>query len=185
MSMMQGPGPSGAQTRESRGLFVTLGVVLVVLGLGSMIAAAAATLATVLLFGILMLSAGGAQVVHAFSTAHGRGFLPHLLGGTLYLVIGALIVIDPVGGMIGLTLLLAAFFVAAGVVKIAMGVQSESGWFALVGVVDLLLGLLIAIGWPETGTWVIGLFVGIELFLAGVSLILVTSAGRDREQLSL
>jgi len=31
----------------------------------------------------------------------------------------------------------------------------------------VLLGVLIWQGWPETGLWVIGLFVGIDLILIG------------------
>jgi uncharacterized membrane protein HdeD (DUF308 family) len=113
------------------------------------------------------------------TAARWRGFLVHLLGGILYVTIGALIVVDPVAGAIGLTLLLAGFFVAGGILKLVLGFQAESGWFAFSGIIDLLLGALVAIGWPETGTWVIGLFVGIELVFAGLSLILMASATRS------
>jgi uncharacterized membrane protein HdeD (DUF308 family) len=164
------------ELREHRGWFVALGILFVILGIVAIVAAFAATLATVLFFGVLMLLAGVVQVVHAISATKWRGFLLHLLGGILYLGIGGLIVYDPVGGAVALTLFLAAFFLVAGVMKLVLGIYAESGWFALNGIVDLLLGGFVWMGWPETGTWVIGLFLGIELVLAGISLILVASA---------
>ena len=165
-----------ADIREHRGWFIGLGVLFVALGITAMVAAFAATLATVLLFGALLLAAGIIQIAHTVWAARWRGYLTQLLAGILYAGIGGLMVFDPVAGAIGLTLLLAVFFVVGGLLKIVLGVQAESGWFALSGFVNLLLGLLIAVGWPATGTWVIGLFLGIELVLAGLSLILVASA---------
>jgi len=169
-------GVDPADVRLHRGWFMALGIVLILLGAIAIVAAFAATLATVLLFGVLLLIAGGVQIVHAFASARWRGFLWHLIGGILYVAIGGLIVIDPVAGAVGLTLLLAAFFVAGGTLKLVLGFQAESGWFAVSGLIDLLLGVLVWVGWPETGTWVIGLFVGIELLLAGLSLLLMASA---------
>jgi uncharacterized membrane protein HdeD (DUF308 family) len=175
----QGLGPGPAEVRYHPGWFLFLGIVLVVLGAISMVAAFAATLATVLFFGVLLLVGGVTQIVHALSTARWRGFLLHLLGGVLYAAIGGMIIADPVSGAIGLTLLLAIFFIVGGVFKIVLGIQAESGWFAFSGLIDLLLGVLVWVGWPQTGTWVIGLFVGIELVLAGLGLIMVASALRS------
>jgi uncharacterized membrane protein HdeD (DUF308 family) len=176
-------GPSPADVRQNPGWFVALGALLVVLGVIAMVAAFAATLATVLFFGVLLLIVGVVQIAHALAAARWRGFFVHLVGGILYAVVGGLIVFDPVAGAIGLTLLLAVFFVLGGILKIVLGFQGESAWFTLSGIVDLVLGLLIAIGWPGTGTWVIGLFLGIELVFTGLSLILVALAMRPSSRL--
>jgi uncharacterized membrane protein HdeD (DUF308 family) len=158
--------------------FTVLGGVLVALGAIAIVAAFAATLATVLLFGVLLLMGGVAQIFHAFSARRWRGFTLHLLVGILYATVGVLILIDPVAGAIGLTLLLAAFFIGLGCLKVILAVQAESGWFGLSGALDLLLGILVLVGWPQTGVWVIGLFVGIELVFAGLSLLLLAFASR-------
>jgi len=68
------------------------------------------------------------------------------------------------------------FFLAVGLLRLVIGqrVRSRGGsaWaVTLSGALDVLLGVLIAVGWPGTAGWVIGLFVGIELLFAGVSLI--------------
>jgi uncharacterized membrane protein HdeD (DUF308 family) len=166
------------ELREHRRWFMVLGILLIVLGLVAMVAAFAATMATVLFFGILLLIAGLVQILHALSAMRWQGFLIHLLGGVLYAAVGLLILIDPVAGAIGLTMLLAVFFIVSGVFKVTLGVQAESGWFAFSGGLDLLLGVLIWAGWPDTATWVIGLFLGIELLFAGVSLLLIASRVR-------
>jgi uncharacterized membrane protein HdeD (DUF308 family) len=141
----------------------------------AMVAAFAPTIATVLFFGILLLIAGVVQIVHALSAMRWQGFLLHLLGGILYTAIGWLMLMDPVAGAIGLTMLLAFFFILGGIFKTTLGIQAESVWFAFSGGLDLLLGMLIWLGWPDTGTWVIGLFLGIELVFAGIGLMLIAS----------
>jgi len=171
------PEPAQREIQRLGGWFLGLGVVLAVLGAIAVVAAFAATLATVFLFGVLLLIAGMFQAVQAFLAARWKGFFWHLLLGLLYALLGAILLADPVEGAIGLTLLLAAFFVVGGVLRIVLAVQRrgqvQTGWFLFGGILDLLLGLLIWIGWPATGMWVIGLFLGIELLFAGLSLIMV------------
>jgi uncharacterized membrane protein HdeD (DUF308 family) len=41
------------------------------------------------------------------------------------------------------------------------------GWQAADGVITFVLGLLVLAGWPTSGLWVIGLFLGIDLILYG------------------
>jgi uncharacterized membrane protein HdeD (DUF308 family) len=42
-------------------------------------------------------------------------------------------------------------------------------WVLLSGVVTLLLGLVILAHWPVSGLYILGLFLGIDLVLAGAS----------------
>jgi uncharacterized membrane protein HdeD (DUF308 family) len=169
----------------NRSWFAVLGAVLIVLGAIAVVAAFAATLATVLLFGVLLFLAGVAQVVNAATHAGRPGFGLHLTAGILYAVIGGLLVIDPVGGAVSLTLLLAALFLIAGIGRIVLGFQAQSPWFTFSGAIDLLLGVLILVGWPETGTWVIGLFVGIEMIFAGISMLFFHSVVRRAKMMDV
>jgi len=176
--------PEAREIRERRRWVVPLGILLVVLGLVAIVAAFAATLATVLFFGVLLLFGGIAQLVHAVGWRSGD-FVWELLGADLYLVAGGLLVLDPVSGAVGLTLLLAVFFLVVGALRIALGVRARStadsgGGLLLSGVLDVALGLLIGIGWPQSSTWVIRLFLGIELVFAGGSFLMLSFA-RPRE----
>lgn len=58
-----------------------------------------------------------------------------------------------------------------GVGRIVMAIQARGArsWVVLLltGGLAVLLGLMIAVRWPVSGLWVIGLFVAIELIVQG------------------
>lgn len=163
--------------------FMAVGVMLVVLGLVAIAAAFATTLATVLFFGGLLLIAGIVQIVDALAIRQAGGAALRFGSGALYTLVGALLLFDPVAGAIGITLLLAAFFVIAGLARLFIAGQFEGRrktWLIIAGVVNLLLGALIWLEWPASGIWVIGLFVGMELIFGGVSLLLFAGNSQQR-----
>src|SRR5713101_3483251 len=94
--------------RRSWVWFVSLGIVLMVMGALSIGAAFITTLASVVVFGILLLSGGVVQLVNAFLARTWKGFFIHLFAGLLYLVVGGLMVEHPIQAAEGLTLMLAA-----------------------------------------------------------------------------
>jgi hypothetical protein len=51
-----------------------------------------------------------------------------------------------------------------------------SGWTLLGGVITLLLGILVWLHWPMAALWIIGLFIGINLLITGVSQIMLALA---------
>jgi uncharacterized membrane protein HdeD (DUF308 family) len=55
-------------------------------------------------------------------------------------------------------------------------------WSLLSGLVSMVLGGMIIAQWPESGLWVIGLFVAIELLFNGWSTIFVALAARKAAQ---
>ena len=68
-------------------------------------------------------SAASLLVIHAFSIKAWRGFLWSLLLGVLYLVAGGWLAFFPFTGIITLTILLAALFIAEGVLEVVMALQ--------------------------------------------------------------
>ena len=79
------------------------------------------TIATKIALGWIFLVAGVVLVVHAFSIQGWRGFLLGLLVGALYVVAGGWLAFFPFTGIITLTLLLAALFLAEGVLEVMHG----------------------------------------------------------------
>jgi uncharacterized membrane protein HdeD (DUF308 family) len=62
-------------------------------------------------------------------------------------------------------------FVASGIARAYVGVRNraQSGWLLLIsGLLGIFVGLVILVGWPATGLWVIGFLLGIDLVLHGV-----------------
>jgi uncharacterized membrane protein HdeD (DUF308 family) len=152
--------------------FLILGVGMVVLGTLAIGSACIATLFTVTVFGILMLAAGIAQVVTAFWSPRWSGVVLQLLFGLLYIVVGFMIVDEPIQGAVGLTLLLAVFLISGGLFRIAGSMLMRFrnwGWSLLNGALSLILGIIV---WKyllirQDFLWIIGVFVGVEIIFAG------------------
>ena len=70
-----------------------------------------------------------------------------------------------------LTLILGASLLASGIMRIilAFSMKQETPWIwiLLSGVITLLLGLLILAHWPVSSLYILGLFLGIDLVMAG------------------
>jgi uncharacterized membrane protein HdeD (DUF308 family) len=151
---------------------VALGLVSVVVGILAIGFPHVATSKSVVVFGVLLLIAGFAEVIHAVMVRNGRGFALHLLSAALYLIVGLFMLEDPVRAARVLTLLLAASFLVVGLLRIISSALVQVPgwpWILLNGLVDLILGIMILSGWPESSFWVIGLFVGIDLLFHGWS----------------
>jgi uncharacterized membrane protein HdeD (DUF308 family) len=157
-------------------LLFALGLISLVVGFLAIGSAFIATLASVVVFGVLLLIAGVTEVIHAVMVRNGRGFALHLLSAALYLLVGVFMLEDPIRAAAVLTLLLAASFFVGGLLRIIFSLVVRFPawpWVLLNGVVDVILGVLIFNGWPESTLWVIGLFVGIDLLFHGWSWIIL------------
>ena len=173
--------PGADELRRSWGWFLGLGIVLIILGVIAIGSAFLMTIASVWLFGWILIIGGVMEVVHAFWHKRWAGFFLDLLTGVLYVVAGGMMVNNPQESALLLTLLIAMFLVFEGVLRIvaALAVRYPHWGSVLVnGVISLVLGMLIWRRWPVSGLWVIGLFVGIEMLLNGWSLVMLSMTGR-------
>ncbi|MBX3596047.1 MAG: HdeD family acid-resistance protein [Rhizobiaceae bacterium] len=169
--------------RSKWGWFVGIGVLLIILGLFAFYNVLAATLASVAVIGTLMLFAGAAEIVQAFYMRTWKHFFLLLLGGILYTAAGFVVFYNPLLATAMLTLMLAIFLVASGAARAAIALGSKHlknwGWFLAGGIVTILAGLIIAIGWPGNSLWILGLFLAIDLTFQGWALIALGLALRE------
>ncbi len=161
-----------APLRAKSGWIVALGVVYVIAGFIALGSVVFATVVTVFVVGVMMLIAGVAEVMNAFQIKTWGKFLLWLLLGALYIVAGFATFENPLLAAALLTLLLGFSLLASGVMRIvlAFGMKEEMPWIwvAASGVITLLLGLVILAHWPVSGLYILGLFLGIDLIVAGV-----------------
>ena len=164
---------SGSELEQLRHSWIWLlifGIALILLGMFAISSSFIATLATILVFGYLLLIGAALQVINAFWAHRWRGFFLHLLVGILYLITGLIMIDKPLRAAEAVTLLVAAFLLVGGLFRIVVSLTERFphwGWMLLNGVISLFLGIAIWREWPYSGLWVIGLFVGIEMIFSG------------------
>jgi uncharacterized membrane protein HdeD (DUF308 family) len=161
-----------ADIRKNWSWFLALGIVQVIAGTVAIGFTFSATLASVLTLGVLLLIAGGAQMAAAIWIRDWSGFFLFLLLGVLYTIAGFLTLQYPLAAAESLTLMLAFAFLVGGIFRIIVAVAERFpswGWVLFNGVITVLLGIAIWRQWPESSLWVLGMFVGIELIVNGVT----------------
>jgi uncharacterized membrane protein HdeD (DUF308 family) len=178
MSAALSMGSTRPETGELEGLrkswlcLVAMGVTLIIVGILAIGSSFVATLATMLVFGILLIVGAIAQVITAIWGRQWRGFFLHVLAAVLYFIAGMFLIESPVDAALGLTLLIAAYLLVGGILRIILAIVERFpswGWVLLNGVISVVLGIAIWRQWPLSGLWVIGLFVGIEMLFNGLS----------------
>jgi uncharacterized membrane protein HdeD (DUF308 family) len=169
----------GESDGNVRGWVIFAGITLLVLGTVAVIYDVTATLASVFLFGWLLMLAGATQIVHAFQVRTWSGFFLYLLDGIIRATVGTLLVVYPESGALTLTLVLSFYFIVGGLFKTfgSMVLQFPSwGWSVASGLVSVALGVMLAMQWPVSGQWFIGFAVGFDLILYGWALLMFAAA---------
>lgn len=159
------------------------GALAILVGVLAILAPFAATLATTIFFGWLLLLGGIVEAISAIRAREAPGFVSNLLLAILAAVLGALILWNPLAGTITLTWLLATFLVFSGVLNfsIARAFQSSTSrfWIMVIsGVIDIALALLLIFGLPLTAVWAVGLFVGVSFLTSGFGLLVAALDAR-------
>ena len=166
-------GTHGERLQHRRGWVIASGLFSVVLGILALTLTVTATIASVLLIGIFMLVAGAIELsVGLRMRSLGRMILWEL-AGLLYVAAGLFAIAQPAVGSVVLTLMLGAGMLATGLVRMIFGFRvtgtRSRGALVAAGAVTALVGLLILVGWPGNSFVVLGVFLGVDLLLYGIT----------------
>src|SRR5262249_30700011 len=152
------------------GWLIGLGVLLIVVGMAAIMFPVISTLTSMQVFGVLLLMGAGIQFASAIWALRWGGFFLHLCTGLLYLFIGIVVIDHPLLSAEAYTIMLAVFFVAGGIIRIALAISGRFvgwGWALTSGIITLILGILIWRQLPDSALWVVGTFIGIDLLFVG------------------
>ena len=133
--------------------FLSMGILLVLCGTVAMAFPVLTSFAAVVVLGTCLMIAGLATIITALWAGRWSGLLPQLLIGILYVMVGFLISDRPGVSALMLTSFVAAFFIVAGVFRIAAALAlrfTHWGWALLNGAVTLLCGVVIYRHYPES-----------------------------------
>ncbi|MGC8532476.1 MAG: HdeD family acid-resistance protein [Acidiphilium sp.] len=168
------------------------GLVLTGLGLGAIALPVLAGLTLTLVLGWLFIIAGAVGLVTVLGTMRGTrapGLVWAALSSVVALVVGAVLLWDPVRSLATLTFVLVAYFIADGILMIFLALAHRRGlagkweWMLVNGVVDLILAAVVIAGFPGTLVWALGLLVGIDMVFGGTGLIsMALTARREMSQ---
>jgi uncharacterized membrane protein HdeD (DUF308 family) len=167
-------------------LYLIEGIVLMVLGIAAVLVPVFASLAVAIFLGWLFLVGGVVGVAATLSGRHAPGFWWSLISGVITIGAGIVLLGWPFVGVVSLTLVLAAYLAADGVVTILFALDHRRqlsqrwGWLMLNGVIDLVLAVLIVTLLPTTGFWALGLIIGIDFIFGGASLIAMAMTARQK-----
>jgi uncharacterized membrane protein HdeD (DUF308 family) len=166
-------------------LLLVEGIVLEVLGVAAFSLPYFSTLAIDILVGWLIFLGGVVRVVTLLRARHVPGYGWSLAAGLLAIGLGILLAINPFRGELTLTMVLTVLFFVEGISAIAAGLDFRHharnwGWLLFSGIANLVLVFLIWYGWPGTAAWAIGVLAGVNLFLIGLSVVMMAFAVRQQ-----
>jgi uncharacterized membrane protein HdeD (DUF308 family) len=183
-------------------LFLFEGVALVALGLLAIVIPSISSSGATLFLGWLFLVSGIIGLVTTFWARHIPGFWWSLVSGLLGVLVGGVLIAhrstDLYGGLMGwpletvgpLRMVLVLFFLIEGGASIMFAFEHRrqfSGrwaWMLASGVLDIVLASIIIFDLPGTSAWTMGLLIGINMIVGGVSLIAMGLRSRSESPAS-
>lgn len=159
----------------SRGWSTAFGILFVTLGILALSAQAYTTYLSMIFFAWVLIIGGSIGLYQSFfSGEFGRGML-FFLGGILGLIIGGVVAVFPTVSATALTLFIGISTLVVGAITTCSSLfDRQSGWGGTFfsGIFMTLFGTLIIALWPGSGLWLLGLFLGVFLFVSGSFLVL-------------
>jgi uncharacterized membrane protein HdeD (DUF308 family) len=153
------------------GWSIILGVVLILVGLLAIGFPFFAGIAASIYFGWLVLFAGVAHFIYAWSERGAGAIVWQTLIGLVYCIAAVYMILHPLESVPALTLVLAIYIAIEGVFELFYRLRRHAGtsWFLIDGIVSLLLAALIFFHWPSSSGWALGTLVGISLLFSGIA----------------
>ena len=173
----------GTIVKKSVGWSIGLSVLMILAGFLAIAVPQAAGIAVNLLVAWLLVFCGAAHLVFAWHTRTTGGMLWGLLLGILYIYVGVYLLLHPVVGLASLTLALAIYLFAEGILELILSLRLRpmpgSRWLLFDAIITLILAVMIWRTWPSSTEWVIGTLVGISMLFSGISRLMLSLAARS------
>lgn len=165
--------------RRRTGWDIGLGILLLLAGLFVLGNAVIATIVSVVFLGWIAIGSGIVSLVGAFVRRESGVSWSAALGGAVLIVLGVVIVRNPLAGAAALTLLAGALFLAVGVTRLFAAAQVPEARTLLIvsGILSIALGLIVLFNLSIAVPSLLGLLLGIQIVVEGATLLI---AGRLR-----
>ena len=165
--------------------FLFEGLLLVILGIAAMIVPPLASLAVTIFLGWMFLITGIAGLFVTYWARQMPGFWWSLFSAALAVLAGGILLAKPEQGILTLTIVVGAYFLAEGVATVLYALEHRRelserwSWLVIAGAMDIIIAGLIIAGLPGSAEWAIGLLAGLNLLFGGATLIGMALAARN------
>ncbi len=168
--------------KKTLGWTIALSALMILAGFIAIVLPPVAGFGVTIVVGWLLIFSGIMHLVFAWQTRGVWAILWEILVGAVYTIVGVYILINPLLGMVSLTLALAAYLLAEAVFEFILAVRLRprpgSGWLFVDSLITLVLAILIWRSWPTSSAWAIGLLVGISMVFSGTARLMISLAAR-------
>lgn len=176
------PVAAPAFMKRTIGWTIALSILMILAGVFAIVLPPIAGIGVTLLVGWLLIFSGVMHFVFAWQTRGVWGVLWEMLVGAAYTVVGVYVLMNPLMGMVSLTLALAAYLLLEAVLEFIIALRLRprpgSGWLFVDSLITLILSLMIWRTWPASSAWVIGVLVGISMIFSGTARLMISLAAR-------
>lgn len=166
---------------------MALGVLMLVGGFVAFLNPFIASLTVEIVAGFAFGVAGTMQIWMA-ATANGQGAGERWMTGglgVLLVLLAVSLLINPLAGLVTLTIMVAVLFAMMGAMRIVMAWRERPregwGWMMASGVMSVALAILIVLALPGVALGILGLFLGLDLTFSGISTMMVAWHARKRQ----
>lgn len=160
---------------EHRGWYMFQAVVFILAGILAMILPSATAVGFELLIGALLVASGLTQCI---ASLRSKTHWWSLLSSVVSLLVGGFMLFNPTAGTLALATILAVFLAIEAVIELLLSLSFRParnwGWLLLSGLVSLGLAILLFAGWPGATVVFLGIIIGINFLLYGISLLALT-----------
>ena len=133
----------------------------------------AASIAATVIAGWMFLIIGIVETIAGFRAEGAGAKIFSVLLGLLTVVLGVMIIGEPLKGMVALTTVVAVMFIVGGIAKVILSFSLEDKgffWMILIsGIASAALGVIIFMNWPISAATSLGILLGINLIFDGIS----------------
>lgn len=177
-------GPGLARSRPANGpgwgWIMAHGIVSLIVGVLALLWPVPATFAATAVIGVLFFVSGAFSVAAGLFGRGSAGRGHAVLFGIVSVIVGAIMLLEPITGAWSLTLLVAVWLGVRGVMEVYWGVKHRRRRALLItlGVVNLLLALFILATVPFSALTLPGYILGISFLFGGITSIVAASDHR-------
>lgn len=150
-----------------------LAAALILLGIFILTDVVIATAFSIIVIGWVAVISGVVSLIEAFLKQRGARMVTGIVSGVLLLVLGVLILANPVASALSLTIVLGLVFFVRGIASVVVGFLGHVGRLVLIlgGLVSIALGVIVLFNLGTMTMVLLGVLLGVELVVTGVTML--------------